>query len=351
MFRTNFTFTTRFGLIAATALLLGGCGSQTAEQPAELPTAAPVAEMPTQPSAVVPTDVPAMDSGSVVLPEVDPSTVTGDIVSAGSSTVYPLAERIAEGFKDAGYTGNITIDSIGSGAGFERFCTAGETDVSNASRAIKDDEVAKCKAIKREPVEFRVGTDAIAVVVNPQNTWAKDVTIEELGKLFSTATMWSDVRADWPAEPIKRYSPGTDSGTFDYFVEVVFNKDKSPILAANPQMSEDDNVILQGVEGDKDAIGYFGYAYFAQNKGSLSILSLNGVEPTFDTAEDGSYKLSRPLFLYSTADIMKAKPQVASYINYFLTHVDEEISDVGYFPTKPDVLDASRNAWLAANGQ
>ena len=162
----------------------------------------------------------------VELPEVDPLTAQGDIIAAGSSTVYPLAERMAELFVEEGYAGNITIDCVGTGGGFERFCKAGETDIANASRPIKDAEMENCAAIGRTPIEFRVGTDALAVVVNPENNWIGEtgVTLEELAKLFSKEyTNWSDVNPAWPAEPIKRFSPGTDSGTFDYFVEAVMD--------------------------------------------------------------------------------------------------------------------------------
>ncbi len=134
------------------------------------------------------------------LPFVDPMEVTGDIIVAGSSTVFPLSERMAERFRDEGYDGNITIDSIGSGAGFERFCVSGETDIGNASRPIKDSEVESCQAIGREPIEFRVGTDALAVVVSVENDFVDSLTLEELAAIFSTAETWADVNADWPAE-------------------------------------------------------------------------------------------------------------------------------------------------------
>ena len=174
----------------------------------------------------------------LALPEVDPLSVTGDIVTAGSSTVFPLSERMAERFQDEGYSGNITIDSIGSGAGFERFCVQGETDISNASRGIKDSEVESCKSIGRDPIEFRVGTDALAVVVSVENEFIAEATMEELALIFSTATTWADVNSAWPAEEIQRFIPGTDSGTFDFFVEEVFDKDEAPILnAGNTQLS------------------------------------------------------------------------------------------------------------------
>jgi phosphate transport system substrate-binding protein len=186
----------------------------------------------------------------IILPMVDPLAASGDIASAGSSTVFPLAERMAERFQSEGYSGNITIDSIGSGAGFERFCVAGESDIANASRPIKDSEIESCQAIGREPIEFRVGTDALAETVSAENDFLTDVTLEQLALIFSTAETWADVDPSWPAEPIQRFIPGTDSGTFDYFVEEIFDEDEAPILAAgNLQLSEDDNVLVQGIEG------------------------------------------------------------------------------------------------------
>ena len=284
----------------------------------------------------------AMEEGAMAmgeLPEVDPLSVTGDIITAGSSTVFPLSERMAERFQDEGYVGNITIDSIGSGAGFERFCVSGETDISNASRAIRDTEIESCQAIGREPIEFRVGTDALAVAVSTENDFLEDVTLEELAAIFSTAETWADVNAEWPAEPIQRFIPGTDSGTFDYFVEEVFEEDEEPILSAgNLQLSEDDNVLVQGITGSPYAIGFFGYAYYQENEGALKALSLGGVAPTEESAEDGSYPLSRPLFIYSDATIIAEKPQVGSFINFYLTTVNDEILDVGYFPASEAAL-------------
>jgi phosphate binding protein len=289
----------------------------------------------------------AMVSGE--LPEVDPLSVTGDIITAGSSTVFPLSERMAERFQEEGYGGNITIDSIGSGAGFERFCVAGETDISNASRAIKDSEIESCQAIGREPIEFRVGTDALAVAVSTDNDFLTDVTLEELAAIFSTAETWADVRPEWPAEPIQRFIPGTDSGTFDYFVEEVFEEDEEPILSAsNLQLSEDDNVLVQGIQGSPYAVGFFGYAYYNENQDTLKALSLDGVAPTEESAEDGSYPLARPLFIYSTASIIAEKPQVGDFVNFYLTNVNDEIIDVGYFPASQTALDEAKTKLSAA---
>jgi phosphate binding protein len=287
--------------------------------------------------------------GSVMLPEVDPAAVTGNVVIAGSSTVYPLTQAIAERFTDEGYAGQITIDSIGTGGGFERFCTAGDSDIVNASRPINDEERAACQALNpaREPIEFRVGTDALAVVVSSENDFLTDITIEDLGRIFSgEVTSWNELNPSYPAETIQLFSPGTDSGTYDYFVEEVLGEDETGIQQSGAQFSENDNVLVQGVEGSPYAIGYFGYAYFVENQGNLKALTLGGIEPNEQTAESGEYPLARPLFIYSDANIMQEKPQVAQFINFYLTNVNDEISGVGYFPASTTALDEARQMFL-----
>ena len=289
----------------------------------------------------------AMDHG---LPEVDPlDHADGSIITAGSSTVFPLSERMAELWTDEGGVAP-SIASIGSGAGFERFCVEGETDISNASRAIKDSEVESCAGIGREPIEFRVGTDALAVTVSAENDFVSDVTLEELAMIFSSAETWADVRAEWPGEAIQRFIPGTDSGTFDYFVEEVFDEDEEPILSANPQLSEDDNVLVQGIAGSPYAIGFFGYAYYVENADVLNILNIEGIEANAETTDDGSYPLARPLYIYSDAGIMAENAQVNAFINFYLTYVNDEVVDVGYFPASESAFAGAIDAWRVANG-
>jgi phosphate transport system substrate-binding protein len=331
--------------LAIAALLLSACSTATPQVFKETVVVQATPEVKEATKEVV------KEVQVLALPEVNPLEVTGDIVTAGSSTVFPLSERMAERFQDEGYAGNITIDSIGCGAGFERFCVQGETDISNASRAIKDSEVESCRSIGREPIGFRVGTDALAIVVSQENGFLTAATMDELAAIFTAATMWSDVNPDWPDQEIQRFIPGTDSGTFDFFVEEVFDKDEEPILsAANTQLSEDDNVLVQGVLGSPYAIGFFGYAYYAENVETLKVLSIDGVEPTGASVDSGDYPLARPLFIYSTAEIIKEKPQVGAFINFYLTYVNDEIVDVGYFPASNDALDAARHAWLDSTG-
>jgi phosphate binding protein len=332
-------------VLAAMGFMLAACGGATTLE-------APVVE-PT-PAA---SEAPVQDPLEMYAPDV----VSGDIITAGSSTVFPLSERMKQRFEEEGFTGNLTIDSIGSGAGIERFCVAGETDIANASRAMKDSEKESCAALtpSRTPVEFQVGIDALAVVVSSENEFVEDVTLAELSQIFSTATLWSDVRPEWPAEPIQRFSPGTDSGTFDYFVEAVmtpgFGDDADAGEAAilesdSTQFSEDDNVLVQGVQGSPYAIGYFGYAYYQENESTLKALSVDGVAPTAETAELGEYPISRPLFIYSDPTIMQEKPQVASFIWFYLNNVNTEILEVGYFPVSEDKMQENLDAWNSALG-
>jgi phosphate binding protein len=285
----------------------------------------------------------------IALPEVDPLSVVGDVITAGSSTVFPVTQLAAERFIEAGYSGSITVDSIGTGAGFERFCEAGETDISNASRPILESEVESCAALAtpRTPLEFRVGTDALTLVVSAENDFVTDLTIAQVTAIYSgNATTWDQIDASFPAEPIVVFSPGSDSGTFDYFLEETLEADvedgglgleveaAEATIQAVPgiQFSEDDNVLVAGVEGSPFAIGYFGFAYFQENQAGLKALSINGVAPTAATAESNEYPLSRPLFVYSDAGIFAAKPQVSSFLNFYLTNVEELSLDAGYFP-------------------
>ncbi|HOU40426.1 MAG TPA: PstS family phosphate ABC transporter substrate-binding protein [Promineifilum sp.] len=348
-------------LLILVTLMAAACGgtAQQAEPETTAPTATTVDETAAtaEPAdAAEPTAASATSAeGEGTMPLADPLAVSGDIVTAGSSTVYPLAEAIAERYQAEGFSGQITIDSIGTGGGFERFCGTGETDIANASRAIKDEEAANCAAIGRTPVEFRIGTDGLAVVVSQENDFVQDLTLEQLALVFSTAETWADVDPSFPDEPIERYIPGTDSGTFDYFTEVIYPDLEDGVAnpqleAANLQQSEDDNVLVQGVAGSPYAIGYFGYAYAANNADTVRLVAVEGVVPDFDTVEGGTYALARPLFLYSDAAILQAKPQVADYINFFLTNVDEEIETVGYFPASDEALNEARNHWLVAMG-
>ena len=327
-------------LLITAMLLLVACGGSDPE---------PISVVENQPETEQSESSATMEEDESGLPAVDPLDFSdGDILMAGSSTVFPLAEAMAARWQDEGGTA-VSIDSIGSGGGFERFCTETASDISNASRPIKDGEVEECNGNGREPIEFRVGTDALAVVMSAENDFVDEVTVEQLAMIFSTAETWADVDSSWPAEPIQRYIPGTDSGTFDYFVEEVFDEDEEPILSAsNLELSEDDNVLVQGATGSPYGVAFFGYAYYQENIDSLKALSIDGMAPNKENVDAAAYPLARPLYIYSDAGIMADKPQIAAFINFFLTYVDEEIEEVGYFPAAQEALDEAIQSWLDA---
>jgi len=293
----------------------------------------------------------------ITLPEVDVLATSGDIITAGSSTVFPVTERMANLFNEEGFAGEITVESIGTGAGFERFCANAETDISNASRGIRDEEREACRANGLEPVEFFIGVDALAVVVSAENDFVTSLSTEQLAAIFSgEVTTWDQVDAMYPAEAIQLFSPGTDSGTFDYFVEEIFDGEEAGILnAAGIQFSENDNVLVAGVEGSPYAIGYFGFAYYQENTEALRAVAVNDVEPNAASAESGEYPLSRPLYIYSAPSILAAKPQVAAFINFYLSNVSSQLGteegQIGYFNVNRDVLNLDRLEWLVNTAQ
>ena len=261
-------------------------------------------------------------------------SLAGAVVIDGSSTVFPIAEAVAEEFQLEHPDVRVTVGFSGTGGGFERFC-AGETDISNASRSIDASEVEACAAAGVEYVELPVAWDGLSVVVNPANDFARCLTVPELRRIWEPGTVvraWRDVRDDWPDEPIRLYGPGTDSGTFDYFTEVV----NGEVGASRPdyQASEDDNLLVQGVSGDRYALGYFGFAYYAENADRLKLLEVDGgmgcVAPSDETIENGSYApLSRPLFWYVRRSAL-ARPATRAYVEFLLLNAAALVPTTGY---------------------
>lgn len=285
------------------------------------------------------------DDSAGILPYLNPLKVQGDIIASGSSTVFPLSERMASRFAKEGYKGQIKLDSIGSGAGLERF-GKGECDIANASRAINQKESDAAKAAGMNVLEFKVATDALTIIVNKNNKFLTNLTKDQVAKLF-VAEKWSDVDASWPAEKIIRFIPSAEHGTFDYFAEFFYNKKKDPLLnAPNTSPNQDYNLLVQGVEGNVNALGFIGYAYYEDNAAKLKAVTYEGVAGNAKTVADGSYKLSRPLFMYVDSKVLKSKPQVAAFINYYLTFVNQEVKKVGYFPVTEAELKASKKLWV-----
>lgn len=248
----------------------------------------------------------------------------------------------------------INVDSIGTGAGFDLFCgeaSEGRPDIVDASRAMTTEDIQTCQSNSIEPLELRIGTDALAIAINPANDFATDLNDAEIRSIFSTAETWADVRPEFPNEPILRFIPGEDSGTFDYFVDAFFDGDPAPMQAeSNLVTSEDDTQLTRAIGENEFAVGFFGFAFFSNNQNSLSVAAVNGVTPSAETVEDGTYPLSRPLYLYTSEEIIDTKEQVAAFLNYYLTHVNEEIDAVGYFPATDETLEATTATLLAAIG-
>ncbi|MCF8529917.1 MAG: PstS family phosphate ABC transporter substrate-binding protein [Candidatus Nanopelagicales bacterium] len=252
---------------------------------------------------------------------------SGSVRIDGSSTVYPLTAVAAEDFQVANPGVRVTVGSSGTGGGFEKFCR-GETDANDASRPIKDDEVANCEANGIDFASLTMAIDALTVVVNKDNDWATCLTTDQLAQIWSpesTVTNWNQVDPAFPDEPVALFGPGTDSGTFDYFTEEINGESGASRTDYTP--SEDDNVIVQGVSGSKGGLGYFGYTYFEENADSLKALSIDSgagcVAPSVETARDGSYTpLARPLFVYVSGPALQ-RPEVGNFFQYF---VDNNVS-------------------------
>jgi phosphate transport system substrate-binding protein len=259
----------------------------------------------------------------------------------GSSTVYPVTEAVAEDFqKSKKGSVKVTVGISGTGGGFKKFCRA-ETDISNASRPILKKEMEDCRKAGVEYIEMPVAFDALTVVVNPQNDFIKQMTVAELKKMWEPAAQgkvktWKDVNAAWPDKPVKLFGAGSDSGTFDYFTEAIVGKAKSS--RGDYTASEDDNVLVQGVSRDKYAIGYFGFAYYVENKGklrSVPIVAKDGaaaVAPSMEAVLKGTYQpLARPIFIYVSAKAL-ARPEVKEFVTYYLKNGAKLAKEVKYVP-------------------
>ncbi|MBN2381796.1 PstS family phosphate ABC transporter substrate-binding protein [bacterium] len=257
----------------------------------------------------------------------------------GSSTVYPITEAVAEEFQAAMKgTVKVTVGISGSGGGFKKF-SRGETDISEASRPIKQKEIEACRENNIEYIELPIAYDGIAVVVNLKNDWVKTLTIEDLRKMWApesqgTVMKWSQIRPEWPDTPLKLFGPGADSGTFDYFTEAIVGTAKSS--RGDFTASEDDNVLVQGISGDKSALGYFGLAYYEENKDKLKLVPIEGsqgpVLPSKKTVMDGSYNpLSRPLFLYVNATAAE-RQEIKDFIAFYIKHAPQLVPETGYIP-------------------
>ena len=294
--------------------------------------------------------------------------LAGEINIDGSSTVYPITQFVAETFHDLNKKVKITVGFSGTGGGMKKFA-AGETDISCASRPIKAKEDAKLKEAGIDYIELPVAYDGLSIVVNKNNTWAKSLTVDQLKKMFLASNKgkvktWQDVNPEWPAIEIKMYIPGTDSGTFDYFKEVIVGKSEDAIRD-DVSESEDDNVLVTGIKGDRGAIGFFGAAYYFANKDVLRAVPIvnkdgKAVTPAPDTIESGNYNpFSRPLFIYVKKSSLE-RPEVKAFVDFYLADAGDFSEEVGYVALPGKVYDRAEanvknkktgTQYLDANGE
>jgi phosphate transport system substrate-binding protein len=261
----------------------------------------------------------------------------------GSSTVFPITEAMAEEFQKANRGIKVTVGIGGTGGGFKKFCR-GDTDISNASRPIRDVEREECKKNKVEYIELPIALDALSVMVNPKNDWANEMTVAELKKIWEPEaqgkiTNWNQVRPGFPDRPLKLYGAGVDSGTYDYFTAAIVGKEHSS--RGDFTASEDDNVLVQGIGGDINALGFFGLAYYLENASKLKAVAIKmkddakAVLPSVETARDGSYQpLSRPIFIYVSKKSVASRPEVVKFVEFYLDkkHAMTLVKEVGYVP-------------------
>jgi len=256
----------------------------------------------------------------------------------GSSTVFPITEAVAEEFqKSKKGKVKVTVGIAGTGGGFKKFCR-GETDISDASRPILKAEIETCKQSGIQFIELPVAYDALTVIVNPKNDWVKTLTVPDLKKMWEPSaqgkvTKWNQIRPEWPDSPLKLFGPGADSGTFDYFTEAIVGKAKSS--RGDFTASEDDNVLVQGVANDRNALGYFGFAYYIENQGKLKAVAIDGgkgaVGPSAKTVEDGTYQpLSRLIFIYVSKKALDTKAEVKEFVDFYLKNAPKLVKDVKY---------------------
>lgn len=283
--------------------------------------------------------------------------ISGRVVVDGSSTVAPLSSAAAELFAEQAPSVNVSVATSGTGGGFEKFC-AGETDISDASRAIEQDEMQACQRAGVEFTELQVANDALTVVTNKQNNWADCLTTEQLKTMWSPqserkVTNWNQIDPSFPNTPLALFGPGTDSGTFDFFTEAINGEEGAS--RTDYQSSEDDNVLVQGVQGAAGATGYFGFSYFEENQDTLKAVQVDSgsgcVTPSSQTVQDRSYTpLGRPLFIYVSNQAFQQKPQVRAYVDFYMQNIDKVTEAAQYIQLNDQQKSQARSKLQAMTG-
>jgi phosphate transport system substrate-binding protein len=276
--------------------------------------------------------------------------LSGEVVITGSSTVFPISDAMAERFMEDNPEVNVTVDSTGSGGGFENHFCPGNSDINGASRPIKDSEVEHCQSNDVDPVEMQVAGDALTMAVNNDADWVDSMTFDELSQIWREdgAEMWSDVRDEWPDEEFDLYGPASTSGTYDWFNENVIGEDHGHTAQHEP--TEEDNLIVQGIQDSPHAMGYFGYAYYSQNSDAVKAVNIAAEEgdepsePSLANAKDGSYPMARPLFIYPSEEAIQ-RDVVYEFLNFYLTEAETDVvQEIGYVPSSEEMRDENLNA-------
>lgn len=272
--------------------------------------------------------------------------LSGEVVVAGSSTVFPISDTMAELFMEEHAEVNVTVDSTGTGGGFANQFCPGNSDINGASRPITDSEIESCNGNDVEPVEFEIAGDAVTMAVNNEADWVDCLSYDELTQIWKKggAETWSDVRSEWPDEEIKRFGPASTSGTYDWFNNHVIGEDTKHTAEHTP--TEKDNLIVQGIEDNKYAIGYFGYAYYSENSDSVKGLEIKVEEddectpPSLENAKTGEYPMARPLYIYASADSLRNSKPVREFTRFYLEKADSDrIKEIGYVPSSSEQVD------------
>jgi phosphate transport system substrate-binding protein len=306
--------------------------------------------------ALAPLMAYARNQAAGELPPVKPAEVRGAIGISGSATVYSLTLKVSDQFKADGFADKLSVEATSTGKGIESFCK-GEIDIANASRAMSADEITACKSKGREPLAFKVGIDAVVLAVSRSNRFVDGLTKAQAEQIFSgKVKTWKELNPKWPAEKIALFSPGITHGTYDYLTEELFKdseKDaaaRKAIISSVPgvQLDDDINHLAKSVNKSNFALGYFGYSFYAANRARLRVVAFEAVMANDKTVPANQYALSRPLYLVTSAKLLKEKPQVAMFVNYYLANVSKLAPTVGYFPEPEKLLSDAKAAYLKA---
>lgn len=350
------TFSNLFatGIALAALALLAACGPRATVTPAPAgPTFAAGAEEANNeesPEDVAEPDRAVRFHDQIVLPWVDPAEHSGEIRLATTPSMQPLATAMADRFQFEGFNGQIRLETGTPADGVKAFCLLKRADALLIARPLTPAEKEKCAQNGAPLLEMRVGLDAIAVVVSEKNAFAQDLTLDELRKAFSTALTWQDLRPGWPAQPVLRLSPASESDTFAAFAQKVFNGNAQPLLSASRLTFVDDpQALMKQVSASPYAIGLVGLSLLQESPSQVRALDLNHISP-WDAGEGTDYPLLRPVMLYTTAQTLKSKPHVAAFLNYFLTNIGEGLNEAGEFPLSTQELNQAKAVWLKALG-